>query len=319
MILTDYFRGEPSLQWDYARQAGVTHATIRLPEKEFDPADGGHWQTLYDRFAAKGLKPVVLEPMPNSLHDPVKQGDGRRDESIEKIVRMFAIMDRLDIRTVCTNFMAYIGWFRTRNDIPERGGAMVTGFDRADCPDQEPLRITREQLWANLRYFLRAVMPYAEKYGIRIALHPDDPPVPRLRDVSRILTDRDSIVKAVKLADSDYLGVTLCQGCYAAMGEDVSETIRLFARMDKLFFVHFRDISGDRDRFHETFHDNGQTDMAQAIQTYRDCGYHGPVRIDHVPTMAGEDNGNPGYANVGRLYALGYLKGLLEASGYGYC
>ena len=109
------------------------------------------------------------------------------------------------------------------------------------------------------------------------------------------------------------LGVTLCQGCYSAMGEDVCEVIRHFGRQNKIFFVHFRDVRGNRECFHETFHDNGQTDMAEAIHTYREVGFNGPVRVDHVPTMAGENANLPGYANLGRLYAIGYLKGLLEA------
>lgn len=102
------------------------------------------------------------------------------------------------------------------------------------------------------------------------------------------------------------------------MGEDICAAIRQFAGQDKLFFVHFRDILGTREQFRETFHDNGQTDMAAALRCYQVVGYHGPVRVDHVPTMAGEENAQPGYASVGRLYALGCLKGLLEGIGYLY-
>ena len=103
---------------------------------------------------------------------------------------------------------------------------------------------------------------------------------------------------------------------YGAMGEDVYSVIRHFAAQNKLFFVHFRDVAGCRTEFHECFHDDGATDMARAIRVYRECSFHGPIRVDHVPTMAGENADIPGYANMGRLYAIGYLKGLLEASGY---
>lgn len=320
MILTDYFESKPNLQWEYAKQAGINHAVIRLPESDsFVLTDASHWKTLYDRFISYGITPLVIEPMPNSVHDHIKTGDEKRDESIEQVIKMFPIMDSLGIRTVCMNFMAYIGWFRSENSILERGGARVTGFDKTHCPDVEPLRITPEQLWDNLTYFFNAVVPYAERYGIRIALHPDDPPVPRLRDVSRILIDRASIQRALDIANSASVGVTLCQGSYAAMGEDIIETIKHFCKQDKTFFVHFRDIRGTRDCFNETFHDNGDTNMALAIQTYRDCNYTGPVRIDHVPTMANEQNDKPGYGSVGRLYAFGYLKGLLDGCGYSYC
>lgn len=318
MILTEYLTRTPSRMWDYALQAGVTHATVRLPDTDLNPADYGQFADFYQQFAGAGLTPVVLEPMPNSLHDHIKAGDVQRDESIEKVIRMMPVLNRLNLRVICTNFMAYIGWYRSRRDLPERGGALVTGFDHAECPDTEPLRITRETLWENLGYFLKAVLPAAERNGIRIALHPDDPPVPRLMDVERIFTSREAIDRALALGDSPSLGITLCQGCFSAMGESIPETIRHFTATGKLFFVHFRDVVGTPECFRETFHDNGPTDMAEAIRAYRDCGYAGPVRVDHVPTMAGEANEAPGYASVGRLYALGYLKGLLEGSGYPY-
>jgi len=319
MILTDYFQSAPSLQWDYAKQAGVNHATLRLPDDPaFNFTNKNQWRSIFKRFEEFGVKPVVLEPLPNQLHAHIKAGDHQRDKCIESVQKMLAIMDELDIRTICVNFMAHIGWFRTDYAIPERGGALVSGFDHSKFPDKDPVRITEEQLWDNLNVFLQGVMPYAERHGIRIALHPDDPPVARLGDVRRILINRAAIDRAVGIYKSDNLGVALCQGCYGAMGEDVEDTIRHFAGRNQLFFVHFRDVAGNLNKFHETFHDNGPRSMAQIIKTYKECGYTGPVRVDHVPTMAGEDNGNPGYAAVGRLFAIGYLKGLLEASGYSY-
>ena len=171
-------------------------------------------------------------------------------------------------------------------------------------------------LWDRLSYFLDAVVPQAERCGIRIALHPDDPPLQKLGGLSRILISRDAMQKAIDLHKSDCLGITMCQANFAAMGEDVYECIEHFGRQGKIFFVHFRDISGTKACFHETFHDNGQTDMARAIRCYRDVHCTAPIRVDHVPTMAGEENGRPGYETVGRLYAIGYLRGLMDASGY---
>jgi mannonate dehydratase len=96
------------------------------------------------------------------------------------------------------------------------------------------------------------------------------------------------------------------------MGADVPAEIRRFGRQGAIHFVHFRDVEGTPERFVETFHDEGRTDMFEAVRAYRDVGFSGPMRVDHVPTMAGEDNANPGYAAIGRLYALGYAKGLIE-------
>ncbi len=121
MILTDYFRSEPDLSWDLAKQCGVENAVVRLPESEdFDITDFLHWQTVYKRFSDFGVKPIVIEPLPNELHDHIKTGDEKRDESIEKAIKMLEYMDRLDIRTLCFNFMAHIGWLRTSSKIKER-------------------------------------------------------------------------------------------------------------------------------------------------------------------------------------------------------
>lgn len=104
--------------------------------------------------------------------------------------------------------------------------------------------------------------------------------------------------------------MTFCQGNFAAMNVDIPETIRHFG--DRIHFVHFRDVEGDADRFVETWHDDGPTDMRAAMEAYQDIGFNGPMRPDHVPTMAGEDNSNPGYQTNGRLFAIGYMRGLLE-------
>ncbi|MFV0414677.1 MAG: mannonate dehydratase [Oscillospiraceae bacterium] len=319
MILTDLFQLPPNIGWQYAAQMGIRHGVVRLPEEEsFDLANAAHWKDMCHIYEQHGIKPLLIEPMPNRVHEHIKRGDEKRDESIEQVISFLPIMASLGITTICMNFMAYTGWFRSRSAIPWRGGALVTGFEKSDVPDTTPLLITKDELWKNLTYFLKAVVPYAEKYGVRLALHPDDPPVERLGNVERILTSRENVDKALSLVPSDAVGVTLCQGCYAAMGEDVYDTIRHFCSENKTFFVHFRDVKGSKNSFCETFHDDGPTNMAKALTIYREYGYHGPVRVDHVPTMAGEDNNLPGYANVGRLYAVGYLKGMLDALGYPY-
>lgn len=317
MILSDYFLSQPSLQWQIARQLGVNHAVVRLPETpDFDMTDPAHIKAVAETFKDAGLSPLVVEPMPNCVHDHIKRGDAQRDESIEKVLKMLPLLAENGWKTICANFMAQIGWYRSTSTLPERGGAMVTGFDSKDAHIDPALCIDEATLWENLSYFLRAVVPECEKWGLQLALHPDDPPVRKLGNVSRILISRDNIQRALDIVPSPNLGVTMCQANFSAMGEDVYDCIHHFGSQGKIFFVHFRDIVGTRESFHETFHDNGQTDMVRALKCYRDVGFHGPVRIDHVPTMAGEANGQPGYETMGRLYAIGYLRGLAEAIGY---
>lgn len=312
MLLTDYFRSERDATWEFALQSGVKHGVIRLPETEdFDLTNKSHWQSVYDRFANFGITPVIVEPMPNCVHDHIKAGDEKRDESIEKVLKMLPIMRDLNIDTICFNWMAHIGWLRTSSTVAERGGAKVTEFNMADFKPMGA-KITADELWANYTYFLKAVVPEAERCGIKLALHPDDPPVARLGDVERIMISKANVKKAIyDIMPSESLGITMCQANYYIMGEDLEKTIEEFA--DRIFFVHFRNIMGNIDHFRETFHDNGALDMAHLIKVYRRCGVNVPIRVDHVPTMAGEVSSLPGYDAMGRLFAIGYLKGILDA------
>lgn len=317
MILSDYFLSTPSVQWQLGKQLGVNHAVVRLPEDpEFDIANPQHIKAVADRFKEAGLHPLVVEPMPNYVHDHIKRGDEHRDACIEKVIKMIPSLAENGWETICTNFCAEVGWYRTSSTIVERGGALVTGFDLKDANIDPKLHIDEDTLWYNLEYFLKAVIPVCEQYGIKIGLHPDDPPLKKLGNVSRILISKDNIQKAIDLVKSPNLGVTMCQANYLAMGENVYECIEHFGGQNKIFFVHFRDIAGSGECFHETFHDNGPTDMVKALRCYQSVGFDGPIRVDHVPTMAGEANGRPGYESLGRLYAIGYLRGLAEAIGY---
>ena len=317
MILSDYFLSTPDLQWQLAAQLGVRYATTRLPEDpEFDITNPGHIKAVADRFQNAGFQPLVMEPLPPKLNQHIKLADSHRDESIEKIQKMIPLLAENGWKTIATSFMAGVDWYRTTSTFPERGGAMVTGFDLKDVNVDMSIHLSEDQMWDNLTYFLKAVVPVCEENGIQLALHPDDPPLKKLGNISRILISKDAVQKAIDLVPSPYLGVSMCQANYVTMGEDVYECIHHFGRQKKIFFVHFRDVVGTKECFHETFHDNGQTDMVRALQCYRDVGYEGAVRVDHVPTMAGEINGRPGYETAGRLYAIGYLRGLAEAIGY---
>lgn len=309
MILTDYFYPEKDLSWDLALSCGVRYGVIRLPDTDFDVTSLTEMRGLYDKFTAAGIKPLVVEPMPNHLHDSIKRGDEKRDESIEKVIQMLGVLDQLDIRMICFNFMANIGWFRTTSAIPARGGARVTGFRLADFRE-DPAPITAEALWENYEYFLRAVLPYAERYHIRLALHPDDPPLPRLGAAERIFVSASAIRRGLELVPSDYLGLTFCQANFHMMGEDIYQLIPEWK--DKIFFVHFRNVRGTKTDFSETFHDDGEIQMQKALRCYRDHGVDVPIRVDHVPTYPLDEAHTAGYGAVGRLFAIGYLKGLLE-------
>ena len=143
-------------------------------------------------------------------------------------------------------------------------------------------------------------------------MHPDDPPISPIRGLGRIMRSIENFQRLVDLVPSAVNGITMCQGNFTLMTDDLPSVIRNFGQQDKIFFVHFRDVEGTPEKFQETFHDNGKTDMAACMHAYRDINFEGVLRPDHVPTMEGDDNDHPGYSSIGRLFAVGYIKGLRE-------
>lgn len=314
--VAEFFAPEPDRLWYLAKQAGVEHAIASLPIPREGEKPWDYWSLLHmkTRFESFGLKLVGIESAPPQ--NRIKLGLPGRDEEIHTIIEFIENMGALEIPMWCYNFMAEFNWLRTHTALPSRGGALVSGYDHrlmANAPLTKAGIVTEESLWHNLHYFLECIVPYAEKARVRLALHPDDPPISPIRGVGRILTSADALERAIQLVPSPYSGITLCQGTLATAGEDIVPTIRRFAGQSKLFFVHFRDIQGTAEHFQETFHDAGQTDMFAAMQAYVSEGFDGPMRPDHVPTMEGEDNHRPGYETLGQLFALGYIRGLIEA------
>ena len=306
---------KPTLQWEIASQLGVEEViTKAAPELSGlgEPSDFASLEAVVKRFRERGLRVVGLEGDEMDM-SRIKLGLPGRDDDLERYCRMLENMGRLGIEMICYNFMAGVGWYRSRNDLPERGGALTSGFDLREIDNSATPVLSEEQLWSNYDYFIRAVMPTAERCGVRMGLHPDDPPVSPLLGYPRILTSADAYRRALALSDSPSHGVTFCQATFRVMGEEVSRLIEEWG--PRIFLLHFRDTTGTRTCFRETFHDNGPTDMAALIRQVRrhcpDC----LIRPDHTPTMAGESNENFGYATLGNIFAVGYLRGLMEQVG----
>jgi mannonate dehydratase len=209
--------------------------------------------------------------------------------------------------------MADFNWLRTNLATPSRGGSVVTSFDlkdiREDLTSNPP--ISEEALWANLDYFLKRVLPVAEQAGVKLSMHPDDPPLSPIRGVGRIMRSIDNYQRLLELAPSGMNTITLCQGNFTLMTPDLPAAIRKFGKA--ISFVHFRDVRGRPEKFEEAWHDAGQTDMLACMRAYREIGFDGVLRPDHVPTVEGDSNTDAGYSAFGRLYAIGYIRGLLEA------
>jgi mannonate dehydratase len=146
-----------------------------------------------------------------------------------------------------------------------------------------------------------------------MALHPDDPPLASLRGIGRIFGTPEAFDRAYALAPSPANGVTFCRANFKLMGADLPSWISRFARDRRLFFVHLRDVRGTAERFEEVFHDEAAEALIETLVACHRAGFDGPVRCDHVPTLAGEANDQPGYGTLGRLFANGYVMGLMDA------
>jgi mannonate dehydratase len=316
MQLAEVLPPYPNQTWTLAKQLGCTHAVSSVPPDEDGKPTPDFMALLRqkERFSNAGLELAVLETA-FPWADKAKRGETGRDEEIELCRTLVRTMGAVGVPVACWNWMTVFNWMRTSTTIPSRGGALVTGYDHElmqKAPPTEFGEVSEQQLWDGLRYFMDAVVPVAEEAGVLLALHPDDPPITPIRGVSRILTSPENMRKAIDLRPSPNNGITMCQGSFATMNADIPTEVRTFAERGAIHFVHFRDVRGTPARFEETFHDDGQTDMFEAMRTYYQTGFRGPVRPDHVPTMGGEANAMPGYEVLGRLFAVGYIKGLAE-------
>jgi mannonate dehydratase len=321
----------PSPLWRLVRQCGVDHVvgmmdfSSEIPglsdaerARQIDP-DRLPWSyealaTLKRSYERGGFRFEVLESRP-PLHR-AKLGLDGRDEEIDAVCDLLRNMGELDIPVWCYEWMPVFNWMRTSTAVPARGGATVTGYRHADNSSDltEAGEVTEATLWETLTYFLERVLPVAEEAGVKLAMHPDDPPLSPIRGLGRIMRSVDNFQRLLDLAPSPMNGVALCQGNFTLMTDDLPGVIRHFGEQGRIHFVHMRDVRGTPDDFVETFHDEGQTDMAACMRAYREIGFDGVLRPDHVPTMEGDSNDNAGYSDIGRLFAIGYLTGLREAT-----
>ena len=350
MKLVEFVPPTPHPLWKLCPQMGITDVVVKVNPELTGLANPWRYETLagiVGRLKDAGLSIVGLEGDPFDM-TPIKEYGGgglsraeaqrRREESLSHYRELLESMGRLDIKLLCYNFMVGKGWSRT--GVREgRGGAKATYFSLkeltpkesdgsanaspiqnvgalAKTSDKSELKISHDQVWANYEYFIKAVMPTAEKCGVRMALHPDDPCLDSLGGYARIFGSIEAYDRAYAICPSPSNAVTFCQANFKLMGVDLEETARHFGK--RIAFIHVRDVEGTKEDFTELFHDQGDTDQFALMRTYRELGLDVPVRGDHVPEMAYDrdltPDGTPGYFTLGRLFANGYLKALLKGT-----
>jgi mannonate dehydratase len=315
--LAELFGNPASQDVKIARQLGVTHVIAGMGlgrvrrEQYLEQA-----QKAKDQWAAAGMTIAGVEGHPVPF-ERLKLGIEGADEEIENTKWAIEALSKVGVNMICYNFMAGLGWTRTSTKIEERGGALTSEFDLEASKALGQTRygeVGEEKMWANLTHFLKEVIPVADKFGVRMALHPDDPPISPLRGIARILTSARAYRRVMHTAPSPMNGITFCQANFKLMGENIYALAKEWTSKKKIFFIHFRDVEGTKEKFHETFHDNGPTDMVRMLQIYSKAGFNGPIRPDHAPTIEIDRNDTrSGYTMGGKVFAFGFMKGIMEA------
>ena len=300
----------------FYRAIGVDDLTI------YPPPFGHHGDLQTRAEMADYLKDVrrqaenhglVFTNIALSGPDTVTLAQPERDEKIEQWCEMLRAMGDAGVPTLGYNFKP-IGNFRTTS-ATGRGGAKYSTFDYEEwerTPKEYPdKQIDEASMWANIEYFLTRVIPVAEECGVRMALHPDDPPIPEARGgAARIVSTLDQYERIFSLAPSSSNAMLFCQGCVTEMeNDDVYEGIRRIGSQGKIVYVHFRNVKGTGKYFEEVFVDEGDVDMLKAMQIYKAVGFEGPFMMDHTPSIPGDD----AMARAGHALATGYIRACIQA------
>ena len=295
-----------------------SHPRGLVPAKGGAPrGSSGPWREpdirrVKERVESFGLH-LGLLPLPASPH--VILGTPERDRDIEHVQESIRIAGRLAIPVLEYTFLAIRpseGYYV----VPGPGGSQLRAFDNDRIKNLPPLpevgEVPAEEYWKRLTYYLKAVVPVAEQAGVRLALHPNDPPVERFRGTGLPLRSLADLKRLIEVAPSPSNGITLDTGVTREMGEDVVETIRFFGTRDRINHVHFRNI-----RLHtrytsytETFIDGGDNDMLALMRAFREVGYSHMLIPDHTPQLSVDSDDQW----AGWAYAVGYVKALLKAA-----
>ncbi|BDC17462.1 mannonate dehydratase [Acidianus sp. HS-5] len=311
----------PTPFWSILKQIGVDEATGILPRwypdwrqwRAYDPWDYVPLSNYKRMVEDAGFKLTVIEDNPPM--DKIMYGLPGKEEQLESVARLIENMGKLGIQVWCYNWMPD-GWLRTRTALQGRGGALTSGFYEEDLKDSPPRlgKIDKATLWRNLKDFLSFILPIAEEANVRLAIHPDDPPLDEINGVARIMNTVGAFDKLIEEFPSEYNGITFDHSIFSLMAGDLVSVVRHFLEKKRIFFVHFREVVGNKSRFEEVFIDEGVTRQFEAMREYVRHGFYGPFRVDHTPTLLGDTMSVPGYSVLGRIHAIGYLQGLFRAA-----
>jgi mannonate dehydratase len=341
MKMTFRWYGESDpVRLEYIRQIpgmyGIVSAIYDVPVGEVWPVD--KLQALRDRIEKAGLRFEVVESVP--VHEDIKLGKPTRDPLIANFAQNIRNCAAVGIKVICYNFMPVFDWTRTEMAMELPDGSFTLAFDAAAVAKIDPEKgialpgwdasykpeelrsllaeyrsVDEEALWRNLEYFLKKIIPVAEAAGVRMAMHPDDPPRP-IFGLPRIVKNHDDLLRLTAIVDSPANGITLCSGSLGAdLCNDIPSLVRTFGGMGRIHFGHVRNVAVQPDgTFYESAHLSceGSLDLAEILKAYHDIGFEGYLRPDHGRMIWGE-TGKPGYGLYDRALGAVYINGLWEA------
>ncbi len=300
----------------FVKQMGIDWAVCWT---DGEHAGYDYYARANDRFQKAGIQIYGFGNREVHNQDAIVLGLENRDAKIEEYVNHLQALGKAGIPYTTYAHMANGIWSTDREET--RGGASARGFDLAKAeaghwagklyylPLTHGRVYSEDEIWENFRYFVSQAGPVAEEAGVRIGIHPDDPPEPELGGVPRcIFSSFDGYHRAMSIADSPNVGICFCIGCWLEggdlMGKGVEESLLEFGQANKLFKIHFRNVDQPLPHFVETFVDDGYFEMYKAMRVLEQTGFDGVVIPDHIPTM-GDD------PRIGTAYTIGYMKALL--------
>lgn len=349
MILRWFPHGDDSVTLEQIRQipgvTGVATCLPKIPVGEVWPLE--ILEALKKEINDAGLEMEVIESV--NIHEDIKKGLETRDQYIENYIKTLENLSKVGVKVLCYNFMPVIDWARSDLEFELPDGSTVLSYRHEEVlkmnpntmadvmakkargyslPGWEPERLeamardiefyqemSRETYWENMKYFLDKVIPYAEQYDIKMAIHPDDPPWP-LYGLPKVITSAENIRTFLNLNRSPYNGLTLCTGSLGAdLSNDLPEIIREFSGQGRVHFAHIRNVHHLNEKdFDESAHLSscGDLDMFEVVKSFVDTDFEGYVRPDHGRMIWGE-KARPGYGLYDRAIGSNYLLGLWEA------
>lgn len=296
----------------FIKQCGVEDFLLNTPT-----LPGEHRWELQDltrlrqRADAAGLRLFAIENVPTKFYDKIMLGLPGRDEQIEHMKATVRNLGRAGITTFGYHFMPNSVWRTSRPTI--RGGAVTTAFDLREAA-KRPLSAgrvyTEAEMWRNYDWYLERILPVCKESGVRLALHPDDPPVETLGGIPRLFRNFENFRRAMKTHDSPMHGLDFCHGCWSEMrgGAGILEAIDYFGSRGKILYVHMRDVIGAADKFVECWLGDGNSNILAVMRKLKAVRFDGIMITDHVPRMADDTP----WCHRGRAYTIGYMRALLD-------